>query len=101
MICKIDHKAIEAIPRRWCRACNPQLETTPDARAALDARDRAREKAEQANRTRQREIARAETKLASLVKHGEPAASTVNGKIAASMRKKIKRLTLTLGEDQK
>ena len=80
------------LPEFLCRVCHPELNTTPEQRAALDAEDRAARETQQAIENRDRELRRAEMKLLGLTKNEEPSAESVSGKIAASLRRKIERL---------
>lgn len=91
MQCKIEHTG-DAIPVFLCRACHPELNLSTTARRELDAQDHARAQAARDALTRQRELAKAQAKLKTCTRHGEPDEGTVNAKIAASMRKKIHRL---------
>lgn len=91
--CSIDHSDPDTIPAFLCRACNPDMNRTPTERAKLDAADRAIADAKRAAESHDREVRLTRAKLESLTKNGEPTAESVSGKIAASLRKKLDRLT--------
>lgn len=40
MTCRIDHDAASGLPEFLCRVCHPELNTTPEEYAKLDAADR-------------------------------------------------------------
>lgn len=96
MQCKIDHAEPLAVPHSMCRACNPGLNRTRAELSELASRDRAEQAAADALRAKRRDLELAKRKLAGLTRHGEPDPASVNGKIAASLQKKINRLSKEL-----
>ena len=97
MHCKIDHTDPAAIPAPLCRACTPSLTASQGELAALEAAERTRLAAGRAELSRKRELEKAQRKLSSITRRGEPDAGTVNAKIAVSLRRKISRLTAQEG----
>lgn len=91
--CGMDHTDADTIPAFLCRLCNPEMNSTPTERAKLDAIDRAALAAKLAAENLEREIRLTRGKLESLTRNGEPAPGSVSGKIAASLRKKLDRIT--------
>lgn len=90
--CTRDHSSPDALPAFLCRVCHPELTPSPEQKAEADRREREKIAERIAADSQKRELQKAETKLASLTRKGEPDESTVNGKIAKSTRKKIAKL---------
>lgn len=80
------------LPDFLCRRCHPELNATPEQRAAADAIDRDKRDAQMARERHERELRRAEAKLESLTKNGKATEGSVSGKIAESFRKKAEKL---------
>lgn len=80
------------VPPAICRRCHPELNMTREHRAELDASDRAQREAERGEQARVRDLAKAQRRLASITRKGEPEEGSVDAKVAASMRRKIARL---------
>lgn len=91
---KCSHTESDDMPEFLCRACHPELNMTPSRRAELDAADRDRAEAKAVVERRERELRRTEAKLENLTKRGDLDPTTVGGKIAASLRKKVDRLQI-------
>lgn len=87
------HHTDDDLPAFLCRRCHPEMNITPERKAVLDAADAAKRAAQSAADTKARELRRAESKLASLTRNGEPAEGSVSAKIAASIRRKIEKLS--------
>jgi hypothetical protein len=87
--CKLDHSA--GLPEFLCRVCHPELNTTPEERAAADERDKTLRHAEAEALARKRELENAERKLATLRKRN-PEEGTVSATIAQSLERKIERI---------
>jgi hypothetical protein len=96
MSCTIDHNADGAIPELLCRHCHPARSLTPAEIKAADKADRAARLRTLQRESKQRELRTAQLKLESLTRLREPDPQSLSGKIAASLRKKIKKLDRAL-----
>jgi hypothetical protein len=94
------HDDPDGLPEFLCRRCHPELNMTPERRRELDAADEEKAKRERAEARRRREIAKMESRLASISKRGEPDADSVQGKIARALRNKLARLQESIPSTQ-
>jgi len=92
---KHDHNDPDAIPRELCRQCLPALARSPAARAALDRADVERYAKAEALRIRERALNSLDSKIAAMIRKGEPLEGSVPAKILAGYRKKRKTLEAT------
>lgn len=86
------HDDPDGLPEVLCRECHPELTLTPEERREIEAAELARQAAERAEAARRREIERTQSRLANLLKNGEPEAGSMQGRIAAALRNKLARL---------
>lgn len=88
------HDGADDLPAFLCRKCHPELNKTPEQRAVLIEAERKAQAERAAAEAKARDLRLATMKLASLTRNGEPAEGSVSAKIAASVRRKVERLSV-------
>lgn len=87
----------DAIPEFLCRKCNPARTLTADEKAELARQEREARDAEREREKSKRELLTAQQRIASMTYNGEPSPQSVNGKVLASLRRKVERLSKHTG----
>ena len=86
------HPHSPMLPALLCRRCLPEYQLSAAQRAELDAAERRRRQQWLERDRAKRELRAARHRLACLTAGGEPAPDSINGRIAAALRRKIVRL---------
>lgn len=82
----------DEIPLFLCRRCNPARTLTADERAALERQEREARAKEREREKAKRDLLQAQQRISTMTYNGEPSPQSVNGKVLASLRRKVTRL---------